>query len=155
VLTSFPSLCLQLVDLCMLDVGSLDFTYSVLATSALYHTESEAVALAVSGYTWPAIARCVRWMSAFALALRERSPLQPKCFHGVQPDDAHHLQVSTRTIYCLLFGSVVDPDPHYSLYAGSGTRSASICRCRKPECMESESFSAFFQGFEPFCEARI
>jgi hypothetical protein len=83
----------------MLDVGSLDFTYSVLATSALYHTESEAVALAVSGYTWPAIARCVRWMSAFALALRERSPLQPKCFHGVQPDDAHHLQVSARYFF--------------------------------------------------------
>ena len=77
----------------MLDVGSLDFTYSVLATSALYHTESEAVALLVSGYTWPDISRCVRWMSAFALALRERSPLQPKSFHGVQPDDAHHLQV--------------------------------------------------------------
>jgi hypothetical protein len=91
----------------MLDVGSLDFTYSVLATSALYHTESEAVALAVSGYTWPAIARCVRWMSAFALALRERSPLQPKCFHGVQPDDAHHLQVSTRTIFSFLVLAVL------------------------------------------------
>jgi hypothetical protein len=110
-LTSLLSL-FQLVDLCMLDVGSLDFTYSVLATSALYHTESEAVALAVSGYTWPAIARCVRWMSAFALALRERSPLQPKCFHGVQPDDAHHLQVSARYVLSLLlFGCVVDPDP--------------------------------------------
>ena len=31
-------------------------------------------------------------MSAFAYALRERSPLQPKTFHGIQPDDAHHLQ---------------------------------------------------------------
>ena len=31
-------------------------------------------------------------MSAFAFALRERSPLQPKSFHGVAPDDAHHLQ---------------------------------------------------------------
>ena len=77
----------------MLDVGSLDFTYSILATSALYHTESETVALDVSGYTWPDIAPCVRWMSAFALAVRERSPLQPKSFHGVQPDDAHHIQV--------------------------------------------------------------
>ena len=40
---------MQLVDLCMLDIGSLEFNYSVLATSALYHTESEAVALSVSG----------------------------------------------------------------------------------------------------------
>merc|ERR1712173_342769 len=51
-----------------------------------------AVALHVSGYTWQDIAQCVRWMSAFAFALRERSPLQPKSFHGIQPDDAHHLQ---------------------------------------------------------------
>ena len=40
---------MQLVDLCMLDIGSLEFNYSILATSALYHTESEAVALRVSG----------------------------------------------------------------------------------------------------------
>jgi cyclin E len=83
---------MQLLDLAILDVGSLEFTYSVLATSALYHTESEATALAVSGYRWQDIASCVRWMSAFAFAMRERSPLQPKSFHGVQPDDAHHLQ---------------------------------------------------------------
>merc|ERR1719233_1304189 len=43
---------MQLVDLCMLDVGSLEFSYSVLATAALYHTESENVALHVSGYSW-------------------------------------------------------------------------------------------------------
>jgi cyclin E len=85
----------------MLDVGSLDFTYSVLATSALYHTESEAVALRVSGYTWPDISLCVCWMSAFALALRERSPLQPKSFHGVNPDDAHHLQVCFSSVILL------------------------------------------------------
>ena len=40
---------MQLVDLCMMDIGSLEFNYSVLATSALYHTQSEAIALAVSG----------------------------------------------------------------------------------------------------------
>ena len=40
---------MQLVDLCMLDIDSLEFSYSVLATSALYLSESEAVALRVSG----------------------------------------------------------------------------------------------------------
>lgn len=83
---------MQLLDLAVLDVGSLEFSYSVLATSALYHTDSEATALAVSGYNWQDIAPCVRWMSAFAFALRERSPLQPKSFYGIQPDDTHHLQ---------------------------------------------------------------
>jgi len=92
---------MQLLDLAILDVGSLEFNYSVLATSALYHTESEAIALAVSGYSWEDIASCVRWMSAFAYALRERSPLQPKSFHGVQPDDAHHLQTHSMDLALL------------------------------------------------------
>jgi len=113
---------MQLLDLAMLDVGSLDFPYSVLATSALYHTDCEATALAVSGYGWEDIAACVRWMSAFAFALRERSPLQPKSFHGVQPDDAHHLQTHSidlplleraqDRIRALLNGNLRDsPDP--------------------------------------------
>jgi len=83
---------MQLLDLCVLDLGSLEFTYSVLATSALYHTENEALALHVSGYQWKDIASCVRWMSAFAFALRESGPLQPRFFPGIQPDDAHHIQ---------------------------------------------------------------
>ena len=40
---------MQLVDLCMLDIGSLEFSYSIIATSALYLTDSEDVALRVSG----------------------------------------------------------------------------------------------------------
>jgi len=83
---------MQLVDLCMLDIGSLEFSYSILAASALSLTESEKVALQVSGYKWQDISPCVNWMSSFAFAIRERSPLQPKSFHGVAPDDAHHLQ---------------------------------------------------------------
>ena len=102
---------MQLLDLCLLDMSSLEFSYSVLATSALYHSECEAVALHVSGeilpglykspvltlssppgYSWQQISKCVKWMSAFAFALRERSPLQPKSFHGISPEDAHHLQ---------------------------------------------------------------
>ena len=42
---------MQLLDLCLLDMSSLEFSYSVLATSALYHSECEAVALHVSGET--------------------------------------------------------------------------------------------------------
>lgn len=113
---------MQLLDLAMLDVGSLEFSYSVLATSSLYHTEDEATALAVSGYRWEDIAACVRWMSAFAFAIRERSPLQPKSFHGVQPDDAHHLQTHSvdlalleraqQRLHALATGGLRDsPDP--------------------------------------------
>ena len=83
---------MQLMDLVMLDFGCLDYTYSVLATSALYHMEGERVALAVSGYNWQQIGQCVSWMSAFAFAIRERSPLQIRSFHGVPPEESHHLQ---------------------------------------------------------------
>lgn len=83
---------MQLMDLVMLDFGCLDYTYSVLATSALYHMEGESVALAVSGYSWEQIGKCVNWMSAFAFAIRERSPLYIRSFHGVPPEESHHLQ---------------------------------------------------------------
>ena len=46
----YISFLLQLLDLCFLDIGCLQFTYSVLATSALYHLSSEEMALSVSGW---------------------------------------------------------------------------------------------------------
>lgn len=92
---------MQLLDLAVLDVGSLSFPYSILATSALYHTEGEVLALSVSGYSFPEISACARWMSDFAFALRECPPLQPKSFHGIQPDDAHHLQAHSVSLELL------------------------------------------------------
>ena len=52
---------MQLVDLCLMDVASLEFKYSVLAASALCYTVCDqgpspgalSAALRVSGYTWP------------------------------------------------------------------------------------------------------
>ena len=82
----------QLFDLCMPNFGLLNFNYSVLATAAINPTEGERISLDVSGYTWDQVARCVRWMSAFAFAIREPSPIQIKNFHGEAPEDAHHLQ---------------------------------------------------------------
>ena len=40
---------MQLVELCLMDIGSLQFEYSVLATSAICHIVSEPAALQVSG----------------------------------------------------------------------------------------------------------
>jgi cyclin E len=41
----------QLVDLCMLDEGSLKFAYSILAATALYHMFNRELSLSVSGNT--------------------------------------------------------------------------------------------------------
>ncbi|XP_040582523.1 G1/S-specific cyclin-E [Lepeophtheirus salmonis] len=86
---------MQLIDLCTMDMGSLSFKYSVLVAAALYHFENEHVALESSGYQWKDISACVNWMSAFAFALREHSPLQPRTFHNVPVDNQHNIQTHT------------------------------------------------------------
>lgn len=86
---------MQLLDLCTMDMGFLSFKYSVLVASALYHFHNEKVALAASGYQWKDISTCVNWMSAFAFALREQSPLQPRSFHNVNVDNQHNIQSHT------------------------------------------------------------
>ena len=45
----YPPFTFQLLDLCVLDVENLQFTYSVLAAAALYHSSSRELALSVSG----------------------------------------------------------------------------------------------------------
>ncbi|XP_026286051.1 G1/S-specific cyclin-E1 isoform X2 [Frankliniella occidentalis] len=60
----------QLLDLCTLDAGCLQFSYSVLATSALHHTVSREIALRFSGLQWTDIQSCVKWMKPFAMTLK-------------------------------------------------------------------------------------
>jgi G1/S-specific cyclin-E1 len=49
----------QLVDLCLLDEGSLQFPYSVLAASAVHHMSSMEDALSVSGECYSShVTRC-------------------------------------------------------------------------------------------------
>lgn len=83
---------MQLLDICILDIESLSYKYSVIAASALAHLHSRELALAVSGYQWSDIAQCHRWMSAFVQALRDESPLQPKMFHNIQIENQHNIQ---------------------------------------------------------------
>lgn len=82
----------QLLDVCTLDIGSLDFDYSILAASALYHVTNEATTLHVTGMKWDDIATCVGWMSAFATTIREMGVAQLKSFKNVYSGDAHNIQ---------------------------------------------------------------
>ncbi|XP_071478562.1 G1/S-specific cyclin-E-like [Diadema antillarum] len=82
----------QLLDVCTLDIGSLDFEYSTLAASALYHMTNEELTLEVTGMKWDDIAVCVQWMSAFAITIREMGVAQLKSFKNVFPGDAHNIQ---------------------------------------------------------------
>lgn len=82
----------KLLDLCILDVESLQFQYSVLAAAALYHNSTQELALFVSGYQWSDIFACVQWMTPFAGTVREQGPLAVKFFTNVPSEDSHMIQ---------------------------------------------------------------
>ncbi|CAE1302826.1 CCNE [Acanthosepion pharaonis] len=83
---------LQLVDICMLDISSLNYSNSVIAASALYHKSSSNVVLSVSGLTMADLLPCIRWMEPYALTVQEAGPVELKFFPTVHIDDSHNIQ---------------------------------------------------------------
>nr|XP_015212957.1 PREDICTED: G1/S-specific cyclin-E2 [Lepisosteus oculatus] len=82
----------QLLDLCILDISSLDYQYGILAAAAFYHYTSFEVVQKVSGLTWKSISSCVNWMAPFAMTVREGPPAQLKGFKKVSAEDRHNIQ---------------------------------------------------------------
>lgn len=70
----------HLLDLSILDVGSLTFAYSVMAAAALYHFTNENIVFQCTGLKLPQIRECVVWMTPFALAIRDEGFENPKLF---------------------------------------------------------------------------
>ncbi|XP_054856676.1 G1/S-specific cyclin-E1 isoform X2 [Eublepharis macularius] len=87
----------ELLDLCVLDVGCLEYTYGILAASALYHFSSCELMQKVSGYELRDIEECVKWMVPFALAIREAGSSPLKHFRGVPAEDLHNIQTHINT----------------------------------------------------------
>ncbi|KAK3707981.1 hypothetical protein QZH41_010716 [Actinostola sp. cb2023] len=58
----------QLLDLCCLDIGSLHFSYSILASSALYHVLPVNIE-DITGHKWEELYPCIQWMNSFAAAI--------------------------------------------------------------------------------------
>ncbi|XP_062032911.1 G1/S-specific cyclin-E1 [Lepus europaeus] len=88
----------ELLDLCVLDVGCLEFSYGVLAASALYHFSSSELMQKVSGYQWCDIEKCVKWMVPFAMVIRETGSSKLKHFRGVPTEDAHNIQTHINSL---------------------------------------------------------
>ncbi|XP_068882914.1 G1/S-specific cyclin-E1 isoform X2 [Aphelocoma coerulescens] len=82
----------ELLDLCGLDIGCLEYTYGILAASAFYHFSSSELMEKVSGYKFCEIEKCVKWMVPFAMALREVGSSKLKHFSGIAPEDLHNIQ---------------------------------------------------------------
>ncbi|XP_019734132.1 G1/S-specific cyclin-E2 isoform X2 [Hippocampus comes] len=82
----------QLLDLCMMDIRSLDFSYSVLAAAAFCHFSTFDIVNKVSGLTWESVSECVRWMNPFMDTLRSEAKPELKTFAKVKTEDRHNIQ---------------------------------------------------------------
>lgn len=91
----------QLLDLCMLELGSLKFLPSVLAAACLYHFSSEDLALQCSGFTLREISAAIRWVTPFAMTIRDQGLASLRSFRKVKPDDAHNIQTHINNIQSL------------------------------------------------------
>ncbi len=109
---------ITLIDLCLFDIESLRFNYSVLAASALYHMVSlpkntnnlssdnlsnnghnQSINYLIekcTGYKISEIDNCIRWMTPYAdtckIVLTEEKMVQIKQFSNIDPEDAHNIQ---------------------------------------------------------------
>jgi len=82
----------RLVDLCMLDINSLHFSYSKIAAAALHHVVSDKLARAVSGYSSKELSTCIQWMAPFATTLIEVEMVPAKFLQKVAVDEMHSIQ---------------------------------------------------------------
>ncbi|XP_060776669.1 G1/S-specific cyclin-E2 isoform X2 [Neoarius graeffei] len=83
---------LELLDLCILDINSLDYQYGVLAAAAFCHFTSIETVQKVSGLTWDSISSCVRWMAPFVRTVNEFGQPKLKDFKKVAAEDRHNIQ---------------------------------------------------------------
>ncbi|XP_051575833.1 G1/S-specific cyclin-E2-like isoform X2 [Myxocyprinus asiaticus] len=96
----------QLLDLCILDVNSLDYQYGVLAAAAFCHFTSFETVHKVSGLTWDSISSCVRWMNPFVRTVSEWPRPQLKDFKKVTAENYHNIQ--THVDYLVMLGEAHD-----------------------------------------------
>ncbi|XP_072535009.1 G1/S-specific cyclin-E2 [Salminus brasiliensis] len=82
----------QLLDLCILDINSLDYQYGVLAAAAFCHFTSFETVQRVSGLTWDSISSCVRWMAPFMRTVSACGRARLKDFKKVATEDRHNIQ---------------------------------------------------------------
>ncbi|KAK9526503.1 hypothetical protein VZT92_015200 [Zoarces viviparus] len=94
----------RLLDLCILNINSLDFEYRVLAAAVLSHFIERETAEKVSGLSGDAVQLCVDWMAPFVESANcfDRAPL--KYFAGIKEEDRHDIQSHTHYMTMLAIG---------------------------------------------------
>ena len=102
--------CITLLDLCLFDMDSMKFKYSMLAASAMYHMLCKPTSCLYnvnglvcnlvqlcSGYSMGELDACIRWMAPYADVCKEvlgdLKMTTIKQFSSVEADDAHNIQL--------------------------------------------------------------
>ncbi|CAB1321220.1 unnamed protein product [Coregonus sp. 'balchen'] len=90
----------RLLDLCILNINSLDYQYRVLAAAALCHYLPYEVVEKVSGLTWDVLDGVTDWMAPFVDTVAVCGRAQLKDFIKVASEDRHNIQ--THSSYLLM-----------------------------------------------------
>ncbi|XP_048779735.1 G1/S-specific cyclin-E-like [Ostrea edulis] len=83
----------RLTDLCILDMGCMEYNYSKLAAAALYYLTSQEMVLSVTGFDWKDMEPCIQWMAPFAKTHMDEGPVEVKFFPSIPAEDSHNIQI--------------------------------------------------------------
>ncbi|XP_029369666.1 G1/S-specific cyclin-E2-like [Echeneis naucrates] len=84
----------RLLDLCILNINSLDFKYRVLAASVLCHFLQQEEVEELSGLSRDAIQPCINWMAPFVESMSRFGRATIRDFSKIN-DDRHNIQTHT------------------------------------------------------------
>ncbi|XP_042290959.1 G1/S-specific cyclin-E2-like isoform X2 [Thunnus maccoyii] len=85
----------RLLDLCILNINSLDFQYRVLAASVLCHFIQQEAVEKLSGLSKDAIQPCVNWMAPYVESVSRFGRATLRDFARVKSEDRHNIQTHT------------------------------------------------------------
>ncbi|KAE8282319.1 G1/S-specific cyclin-E2 [Larimichthys crocea] len=85
----------RLLDLCILNINSLDFQYRVLAASVLSHFIQRETVEQVSGLSKEATQLCVNWMAPFVESVGWSGRAKLRDFTTIKAEDKHNIQTHT------------------------------------------------------------
>lgn len=90
----------ELIDLCCLDTGFLQFSYSIIAATALYHMWGKDLS-DITGHKHDELFPCIQWLAPFANAIHHEQVKPIKHFDKISRDDSHNIQVHNNGVQLL------------------------------------------------------
>lgn len=116
----------RLTDLCILDIGCMEHSYSQLAAAALYHLTSKEMVLSVTGFEWEDLEPCVEWMAPFARTHMDEGSVEVKFFQSIPAEDSHNVQIHAVDLNMLERAQELQEEIHTLLRARSPDPQAQI-----------------------------